>query len=72
MLVVMDLIINAVQKWWWPTRIEIWQELEQDLTIMKKLAEVGGEGGYGVGCGKFESEDVQRLEEMKVHEEGPV
>jgi phospholipid-translocating ATPase len=47
-LAVGDLAIDACKKWWWPTQVEIWQELEQDAKVRKKLKDVGGEGGYGV------------------------
>jgi phospholipid-translocating ATPase len=47
-LVVIELVGDVLQKWFWPSEIDAWQELEQDETIMRRLVERGGEGGYGV------------------------
>jgi len=48
-LIVADLAMDACGKWWWPSKIEIWQELEGSETVRMKLKEVGGEGGYSIG-----------------------
>jgi len=48
-LVVIELVIDVVKRWVWPSEIDVWQELERDAAVMKQLIERGGEGGYGVG-----------------------
>lgn len=48
-LVLADMMMNVAGKWWWPSRIEIWQELERDPSVKRKLEDLGGKGGYGVG-----------------------
>lgn len=62
-LVVLDLSIDAVKKWWWPTSVEIWQELEQDERVKEKLREVGGEGRYSVGLWDERRGEMVRGEE---------
>lgn len=69
-LVVLDLAIDACKKWWWPTSVEIWQELEQDETVKRKILEVGGEGGYSVGLWDEERREVERTEEDDEEDEG--
>lgn len=43
--------------------MEIWQELEQDKRVMKKILEVGGQGGYSVGLWDEERRELGRVED---------
>ena len=61
-LIVLDLAINAIQTWWWPSRVDIWKELEQDPSVRRKLEEVNGEEGDGVGTVGLGSDEVEGLE----------
>ena len=47
-LVVIDLVVDVFKRWLWPSEIDVWQELEKDEGVMKKLLERGGECGYSV------------------------
>jgi hypothetical protein len=47
-LIVSDLAIDSIKRWWWPSLVQRWQVLEQDPEIRRKMVEVGGEGGYGI------------------------
>jgi len=49
-LVVIDLVIKAVRRVYWPREIERWQLREKDETFMGRVKESGGEGG-GVTLG---------------------
>lgn len=43
-LIVPDLVFEALKRRFWPSMIEVWQELEQDKEVMKRLEETEGEG----------------------------
>lgn len=62
-LLLADMVGWTVGKWWWPSRIEVWQELEKREDVRKMLVEVGGEGGYGVGVWGRGREDDEEVEE---------
>jgi phospholipid-translocating ATPase len=42
-LIIPDLVFDALKRRFWPNMIEIWQELEQDPEIMRKLREEDGD-----------------------------
>ena len=48
-LVVVELGIDAVQRRFWPSLTDIWQKLEQDEGIRRKLEESGCEGRLWAG-----------------------
>ena len=48
-LVVVELGIDAVQRRFWPSLTDIWQKLEQDEGIRRKLEESGREGRLWAG-----------------------
>lgn len=50
-LILVELLGDVCMRWLWPTEIEIWQELEQDEKVRKRLVEVGG---YGIGSAEAE------------------
>lgn len=43
-LIVPDLVVEALQRRFWPTVIQVWQELEQNGEVMRKLQERDGDG----------------------------
>ncbi|KAG0647426.1 phospholipid-transporting ATPase [Hyphodiscus hymeniophilus] len=54
-VIMLELGIDMLQKIYWPSSIDVWQELEQDSEIRKRLEMSGGEGGYGLGIADVES-----------------
>jgi phospholipid-translocating ATPase len=43
-----EVVIEVLGRWWGKDLVAVWQELEQDKTIRKRLKEEVGEGGYGL------------------------
>jgi phospholipid-translocating ATPase len=56
-VIVLELGVDVLRRTYWPTLIDLWQELEQDIGIRRRLEESGGEGGYGLGP----SDDVMKI-----------
>jgi phospholipid-translocating ATPase len=46
---VCEVVVEVFGRWRGKDLVGIWQELEQDVIVKKRLKEEGGEGGYGVG-----------------------
>ena len=47
-LFAIETAIDTLRRWASPTAVDVWQELEKDPEVKRRLLEVGGEGGYGV------------------------
>jgi hypothetical protein len=47
----LEVAVEAVGRRWWPSLIEVWQELEGDEGVKTRLGERGGVGGYGIETG---------------------
>ena len=43
-----EVVVEVLGRWWGKDLVTVWQELEQDKTIRKRLKEDGVEGGYGL------------------------
>lgn len=48
-VIVPELVVDTLKRRFWPSITDIWQELEQDKCIRRRLEVSGGEGGYSVG-----------------------
>jgi phospholipid-translocating ATPase len=48
-VLLLELVITVLRKVYWPTLIEVWQELEQDGDIRRRLEKMSVGGGYGIG-----------------------
>ncbi|KAE9369759.1 phospholipid-translocating P-type ATPase [Stipitochalara longipes BDJ] len=46
---VCEVVVEVFGRWWGKDLVAVWQELEQDKGVRRRLREEGGEGGYGVG-----------------------
>jgi phospholipid-translocating ATPase len=44
-----EVFVEVFGRWWGKDLVAVWQELEQDEGVRRRLREEGGEGGYGVG-----------------------
>ena len=44
-----EVVVEVFGRWWGKDLVAVWQELEQDEGVRRRLREEGGEGGYGVG-----------------------
>jgi phospholipid-translocating ATPase len=49
LLVVCEIVVEVLGRWWGKDLVALWQELEQDAVVRERLREEGGESGYGVG-----------------------
>lgn len=48
LLIVLELVVDSLKRQFWPTEIDVWQELERDESVRRKIVERGGEGGYSL------------------------
>jgi phospholipid-translocating ATPase len=49
LLFVCEVVVEVLGRWWGKDLVAVWQGLERDVVVRKRLREEGGEGGYGVG-----------------------
>jgi hypothetical protein len=64
-LIVSDLAIDSIKRWWWPSLVQRWQVLEQDPEIRRKMVEVGGREGMVLPRKKRDVLSLIRLDVLK-------